>query len=275
MKGFCYRYLILILLFLPDVFYGQTVITVTRPRLEVSGNNLIIQYDILNTKSSDFFIVWIEVTDIAGNKIKALSLAGDVGNDIKGGRNKRITWNFINDSIFIDENLFVEVKAEKIAEQEKPVDTEISDDTETRIQEETKSVSKGNMVLSSVVLPGWGQTKIHPGKPFWIIGAAGYGCLAGSVFLNRSASSAYNDYKLSMDLDESNALFDKALQKNNISRILAYTAIGIWTADIVWVLLTPAESKESTVLQKNRKLRIMPGFDAGSNSAIVSMTYNF
>lgn len=295
MKGLCFRYLVLILFLLPDALYGQASITVTKPRLEVSDDNLIIQYDILNTKSSDFFIVWIEVTDAAGNKIKALSVTGDVGNDIKGGKNKRITWNFMSDSIFIDENLFVEVKAEQKAEEEKPADTEISEETEARIGEETetrmpeetkaqkktessierKTISKGNMLLSSVVLPGWGQTKTNPGKPFWVIGAAGYGCLAGSVILNRSASSAYDDYKSSMDLDESNALFDKAKQRNSFSMFMGYSAVGIWAADIIWVLATPVRSQRSAVLQKNRNLRIIPDFDTGSNVAMVSLTYNF
>ncbi len=94
MKGFSFRYFVLFLLLLPDVLYAQTKITVTRPRLEVSDDNLIIQYDILNTRSSDFFIVWIEITDVNGNKINAISVSGDIGKDIKGGKNKRITWNF-------------------------------------------------------------------------------------------------------------------------------------------------------------------------------------
>jgi hypothetical protein len=279
MKSNCLKYLILLFLLLPDALYGQARITVTKPRLEVSDENLIIQYDILNAKSSDFFMVWIEVTDAAGNKIKALSITGDIGKEIKGGRNKRITWNLSNDSILIDEDISVEVKAEKIIMQEEQAETETSEETKTIKVDEgnagMKEISKGNMVLSSVALPGWGQTKTNKGKPYWLIGAAGYGCLAGSVILNRSASSAYDDYKKSMDLDESNALFDKALQRNSVSKVLAYSAIGIWVADIIWVLATPTKSTESTVLQKSRSLRIIPGFDAGSNVALVSITYKF
>lgn len=279
MKSNCLKYLILLFLLLPDALYGQARITVTKPRLELSDENLIIQYDILNAKSSDFFMVWIEVTDAAGNKIKALSITGDIGKEIKGGRNKRITWNLSNDSILIDEDISVEVKAEKIIIQEEQAETETSEETKTIKVDEgnagMKEISKGNMVLSSVVLPGWGQTKTNKGKPYWLIGAAGYGCLAGSVILNRSASSAYDDYKKSMDLDESNALFDKALQRNSVSKVLAYSAIGIWVADIIWVLATPTKSTESTVLQKSRRLRIIPGFDAGSNVALVSITYKF
>ena len=243
MKSNCLKYLILLFLLLPDALYGQARITVTKPRLEVSDENLIIQYDILNAKSSDFFMVWIEVTDAAGNKIKALSITGDIGKEIKGGRNKRITWNLSNDSILIDENISVEVKAEKIIIQEEQAETETSEETKTIKVDEgnagMKEISKGNMVLSSVVLPGWGQTKTNKGKPYWLIGAAGYGCLAGSIILNLNSSSVYDDYKSEMDPDVSNDLFEKANQRKNISKYLAYSAIGIWAADIIWVLATP------------------------------------
>ena len=48
-------------------------------------------------------------------------------------------------------------------------------------------------------------------KNFALIGVAGYGCIAGSVYLNRKASVTYDDYKLSMDADESNLLYDKTI----------------------------------------------------------------
>jgi len=331
MKDFNLKYFVFLLFLLPDVLYGQSKITVTKPRLEVSDDNLTITYDILNSKSSDFFVVWIEITDVNGNKIKAISVSGDIGKDIKGGRNKRITWNFITDSLFIDEDLFVEVKAEKVVLQEETAETkttkesevkdngetkgatktqnvdtnkilsdnkEINDNketienkvisenkTKTELEEEKrtpvkeegskKEISKSKMVLTSAVLPGWGQTKANKGKPFWIIGAAGYGCIAGSILMNRSASSAYDDYKSSMDLDESNSLFDRAIKRNNFSKVLGYSAIGIWAADLIWVLATPVKSSISTVTLKNRKLRITPGFDISSNYGVVSLTYKF
>jgi hypothetical protein len=280
MKHFSLKYFLLIIFIFPDSLFGQAGVTVTKPRLELSDANLIIQYDILNSQSSDFFIVWIEVSDAAGNKIKALSVNGDVGKDIKGGKNKRITWNFGNDSIYIDEDLFVEVKAEKVILKEETAKTidvpETREETKTVKADESttgmKEISKGNMILSSVALPGWGQTKTKKGKPYWIIGAAGYGCLTGSVLLNRSASSAYDDYKKSMDLAESNALFDKALQRNSVSKVMAYSAAGIWAADIIWVLVKPVKSP---VTQKTGRLKIVPGFDPGSDVPLLSLTYKF
>jgi hypothetical protein len=289
MQVFCLRYSILILILIPFSVFGQVSITVTKPRLEVSDNKLLIQYDILNTKSSDLFIVWIEVADASGNKINALSLTGDIGSYIKGGRNKKITWNYINDSIFIDEDLFVEVKAEKVIQNEERITQEISETRENKkeseISEETKAVksektssmeiSKGKMILTSAVLPGWGQTRASMGKPFWLIGAAGYGCIAGSVILNRSASSAYDDYKSSMDPDESNTLFDKAANRNSFSKVLGYSAIGIWAADLIWVVVTPARHQQAALKQSFRKVRVSPGYNACLNAGTITLTYNF
>lgn len=279
MKGFCLKFLILLFFLLPDNLSGQTSISVTKPRLELADDNLVIQYDILNAKSSDFFVVWIEVTDAAGNKVKALSVTGDIGNDIKGGKNKRINWDFGNDSIYIDENIFVEVKAEKIVVQEEQAQTKTTDETKNIKADEgsmgMKGISKGNMILSTVVVPGWGQTKTNKGKPYWLIGAAGYSCLAGSVILNLNSRSVYDDYKSEMDPDASNNLFEKANQRKNFSKYLAFSAIGIWAADIIWVLATPAKASGSPSSYKERKLRVIPYFDAYSNSKMVSLTYKF
>lgn len=290
MKGNSLIFIILLFFILPDALYSQTRITVTKPRLEVSDDNLIIQYDIINTNSSDFFVVWIEVTDAAGNKVKALTVTGDVGENIKGGKNKKIIWNLGNDSIIIDEDIFVEVKAEKIVIHADQTEVETLEETETveknQVVEDTKTVkvdeslgmkeiSKGNMLLSSMVLPGWGQSKAEKGKPYWIIGAAGYACLAGSVIMNINAKSVYENYKSEMDLDDSDDLFEKASKRKNVSKYLAYSAIGIWAADIIWVLATPAKSSGPTGLHKNREFRIVPCYDVGSNMALVSLTLTF
>jgi hypothetical protein len=307
-------WIILLLLSVSDMLYCQNSITLSKPRLELSDDNLVIQYDILNSKSGDFFDVWIEVTDVSGKEVKALSVAGDIGKDIKGGRNKKITWNLATDSIFIDENIFIEVKAEKIiitedqAETTKTEDLAAKEDSkvqdESKMQDESKikevpeliddsgvkedtktyspvnntginDISKGNVLLSSVVLPGWGQTKTSRGKPYWLIGAAGYGCLAGSVIMTLNSRSVYNDYKTEMDPDYSNDLFEKANQRKNVSKYLAFSAAGIWAVDLIWVLATPARSSGSVDFGTGKELKIMPGFSADLYTPVVSLTVKF
>lgn len=105
-------YLLLLLTTFPLNLFCQTRVTVTKPRLKLSNENLIIEYNILNTDPSDLFKVWIEVTNASGFMINAKSLSGDVGEDITGGSNKRILWNLANDNILLDEEIYVEVKAE-------------------------------------------------------------------------------------------------------------------------------------------------------------------
>jgi len=62
------------------------------------------------------------------------------------------------------------------------------------------------LILSSTILPGAGLTRVHSGKPYWIIGIAGYGCIAASVLINKKAVSSYNAYVNSYDINESKTL---------------------------------------------------------------------
>ena len=110
-------YLLLLLVIFPLILFCQTRFTVTKPRLELSNENLIIEYNILNTDPSDLFEVWIEVTNASGFMINAQSLSGDVGEDITGGSNKRILWNLANDNILLDEEIYVEIRAEMMKPQ--------------------------------------------------------------------------------------------------------------------------------------------------------------
>lgn len=268
MKWIYLKYYILIILIFPDILYCQKNITITKPRVEIFEDNLIINYDILNAKTSDFYKVWIEVTDSDGNKINAVSVTGDVGMEIKGGADKRIVWNMINDKIYIDKEITIEVKAEKSTKEVK------LKETEERTMNMT-DISKVNMVITSLPLPGLGQSLLKRGKPYWLVGVAGYGCLAGSVILNRMAASTYDDYKLSVDYDDRISLYDEAILKDKYSKYMAYSAIGIWAADLIWVIATPTKSSRSQVSQKERKLKIQPYLDARSNIAMVSLTYKF
>ncbi len=267
-----FKYFIIFLLAIPEILYGQRNISISRPRVEMFEENLIINYDILNAKESDYYKVWIEVADSAGNKIDPFSLTGDIGNAVQGGVNKRIVWNMVNDKIYIDKVIIIEVKAEKstkevkLKEQEERQEGKMTDLTH---------ISKTGMILTSIPLPGLGQSLLKRGKPFWLIGIAGYGCMGGSVVLNRMAASTYDSYKISEDYEERISLYDEAVQKDKYSRYLAYSAIGMWVADLVWVIATPTKSSKSKALGKERRLEIKPGFDAHSNITMVSLTFKF
>ncbi|MBL7114118.1 MAG: hypothetical protein ISS19_19440 [Bacteroidales bacterium] len=263
--------LILLILF-PINLFCQIRVNITKPRLELSDENLIIEYDILSADPSDLFKVRIEVTNASGIKINALSISGDVGEDISGGINLRILWNLEKDEISLDKEIFVEVVAEKkkLPEVQKeiiPVET-----TPTTV---VKKISKGNMVLSSTVFPGWGLSKAKQGKPCWLLGVAGYGCIAGSVILNRTAIMTHDDYKVSLDADESITLYDKSVMQDNISEYLGYTAAGIWAVSLIWTIATSTASQELSDIQKFNNISIQPGYNQKMNCTMVSISYKF
>ena len=99
------------------------------------------------------------------------------------------------------------------------------------------------IILQSLALPGLGLSRMT-GKPHWLRGVAGYGCIAGSIILNRQAISTYDDIDDLEDYDDKNELFQKSLNRDNISEVLAYAAIGIWV-DIGWHF----RSQDKTIVQ--------------------------
>ena len=65
----------------------------TKPNLKVDGDKLIIEYSIVDSNSSDRFLINVIITDEDGNIINTNSLTGDIGSNIKGFVNK-IEWEY-------------------------------------------------------------------------------------------------------------------------------------------------------------------------------------
>lgn len=209
-------FFLLFLLFLFDNSYSQGFI-ITQPRVEIEETNLIILYNIITKHSNDQFYVWVEIKKSNGEKIQAMALTGDVGENIKAGNDKKIIWSPENDSIYLDEEIIVEVKAEKY----------------------NKAFNKGSMMLKSAVLPGWGQSIISKGKPYWLTGIAVYGTLAGGLIYHKKYLASFESYKIEEDPEKRADLYDQTQKQSNISTILVYSAATAWALNILWVALIP------------------------------------
>lgn len=213
-------FLILPLLLLPFVSYSQGYM-ITPPKLEFDGKQLLISYDVINKNEGDQFYVWIEMEKKNGEPIQIKALTGDVGDNIKGGKNKQITWIPEKDFIFLNEEVFVEVKAEKYI----------------------KSFNKGSMMLFSTAMPGLGQTKISRGKPWWLTGVAAYGALAGGFIVHTNYVKTYDSYRTEEDPSKRSDLLTKAQNQTNTSGALIISGAALWAANICWVALTPNKYK--------------------------------
>ncbi|MBA7522656.1 hypothetical protein ES705_14776 [subsurface metagenome] len=243
--------LFFLLVFLPLLAYSQEQITISKPTLELVGSKLIIEYDISNSDPSDFFIIWIEVSDSHGNKISALSLSGDHGDDVRGGRNKSIIWDLEKDNVLLNEQISIEIKAEK-----KAVAASSPERTGGEPLTSERKISRGDIIFSSMLFPGLGQTRNSGGKPYWIMGVAFYGCIAGSVYMSR------------VDLEESEINQDK------ISKALGYSAIGIWAINMVWAFAMPVEDGNQAYRQV-RRIQFNPGYDPVAGNALLTLSYRF
>jgi hypothetical protein len=210
-------FVFLFFLFLFGKSYSQGVL-ITQPRLESDGNQLLIFYDIVAKNSADKFYIWVEMEKANGEKILAKTLSGDIGENIKAGNNKKIIWAPEQDSIYLKEEIFVEVKAERYV----------------------KSFDKGSMFLRSAIFPGWGQTKISKGKPWWLTGIAVYGTLAGGYVYYKNYLKSYDSYRAEEDDPLRRAdLAEQAKKQQNISMTMIYSAASAWAVNVLWVTFTP------------------------------------
>ena len=86
MRSTWHLLLLVFILSFPLDLLSQQEFVISKPRLEVSDENLVIEYDIFNADETDKFTVWTEITNAAGFKINAKSLTGDVGEDVSDHR---------------------------------------------------------------------------------------------------------------------------------------------------------------------------------------------
>lgn len=278
---------VICLFFFEPICYAQKTLEVSDPRLELKDGKLHISYDILESEPGDRFSIDIDIEDENGNALNASSLSGDIGVVKKGGKNKRIIWDFEADQVYIDAYIYVKLKA-RIAPGPEPV---IKDPQEENTQEiagedkakpegiltedaRTANFNRSGIIIQSLAFPGLGLSRIT-GKPHWMKGVAGYGCIAGSIVFNRLAVSNFNTIESLDRVNQVTDAFDKSVQQDNISEILAYAAIGIWITDFIWTLVGTSDLKSASYDNQSKGLSIKSNIDPLSNIAMVGLRYRF
>jgi len=230
----------------------------------MKDNNINIYYDILNSRQTDKFKIWVEITDSTGNNVDARSLSGDIGENVSGGNNKKITWDLTADSIYLDAGIYVQVNAEILTSAET-----------VEIARPVKSISRGGVILQSLVFPGWGLSRINKGKPHWLKGVAGYGCIAASIIYNKKAISSYDDYLQSNDIQDTETFYDNSVKEDNLSEIFAYTAIGIWVTDFIWTIAGSSKLNNDTKYSQVKGFSIKTVYEPRVHAPLVALRYNF
>jgi len=278
----------------PSTGWAQTTLPVTHPRLELMDNVIHITYNILNSDPAEMYMVSLTVTDGEGTILNTHTLDGDVGSQVTGGSNKLIVWNLEADNVLLTSRIYAKIHVQTIPgsgsgtshEGNQPSDLansnnlagqggDLSGNSESPGDPTgPKTFNRTAIVFQSLVFPGLGLSRVT-GKPHWIRGVVGYGCIAGSLVLNKQAIATYNSISDSNDYEEMNQLYEKAVQQDNISEILAYAAVGVWVTDFIWTLIATSDLKKGSVQKNTSGISIKTNIDPMTYVPMVGIKYGF
>jgi hypothetical protein len=251
---------------------GQTSVEVSKPELSMQGKDVVISYHLLNSTASERFSVRIEITDSFGNPIEARTLSGDIGNGIPGGMNKKIVWDIQADSIFLVHEIFFEVYARP---ESPPAAIEPGkEETPAKIAE-GKTFSRTSLMLQSLLLPGLGLSRLNPGKPHWIRGVVGYGCIGGAYYLNQKSIQSNEAYKNPTSVDEVIPTFNRAYRQDVVSEVLGIAAIGIWVSDLVWTFLATSDLNQVELSYVPKGVSLGTTCEPVSKIPLIALRYTF
>ncbi len=255
---------------------AQTHVEVSPPALSLKNGKVHIEFDLLNSTRSETFTVRIDITYENGKEVPARSLSGDIGKGVSGGGNKQIIWDMEADSVFLDGDIFVEVYALPEAAPVAVVPPEEQkDEQKDEAQPDQNEYNRTLIIAQSIAFPGLGLSRINPGKPHWLRGVVGYGCLAGSVYLNRKSWSTYQNYLDPEHPDAKDDLFDQAYGTKRTSQMLGYAALGVWVVDLAWTILGTSEKKQNRVSDHPKGFSIGTGVEPVNKVPLVAMRYVF
>jgi len=224
---------------------GQTQARVENVVFFIDGNNMIITYDINNSKVGETFDVSVNILIPNGKNLIASSFTGDVGPGIYGGQGKKIVWNAKKDKVTITDQISVDVsiRPEVVTTYAQPAYSSPESNSRERI-------SVGNALLQSLIFPGWGNKSVKGSGAYWVMGIAGYASIGGAIYFNNKADKTYQDYRYSTTASERDQLFSDAESYKQTQNALMYTAAGIWIIDLIWTGIQANNAKNRGMLSK-------------------------
>ncbi len=223
--------------------------------VEVLDNKMVVRYDFTEYKKKQRFNIWLEIKNSSGNELIVKSTSGDLGNNLEGGKNKQIVWDFIKDNIEIDDNLNIEVKAEQLTKEQ------------IVIAEKPKvTTSTGKALLLSAIFPGWGLSKVKRKKAYLFLGVVNYGTAAMSYIYYNNANNNYKKYLDNDDISSESDHFSKSNDQETMSKVFLYSAIGAWTANMIWTYISAA---------KYNKINFATNFNPYFKTTEFTLSYRF
>lgn len=259
-------FFMLILMLLAGIHgFGQeiTKTQISNIDFELEEGKIKITYDLLKAEKFERFIIYVNAITESGDTILARSVSGDVNENVASGRKKSIVWDYKRDNFFTKEAFHIEVNA-------LPQLVDVSE-----LSPYNYYPSLGKSILMTTVYPGWASTKLKDGKPHWIKGIAGYGCLALAYVYNNKASSTYKDYKMSMDRNERSELYDDAVSQKQLSSILAFSALAVWVMDYTCIIISHNKLMKNAYNSYEQKISFGYDLDPLTTQPLLSVRLTF
>ncbi len=265
-----YKLILLLTLLVCIRAFPQQGISISKPDLSYHNDTLVIIFDIKGCSQDDLFSVIPLISSQGEDQIKMSGLSGDLGDNIKCGKDKKIIWSLAADGFMINGDIEVQISAQQVIieareyKEDETLKKEITvkdreDITDpgnraekaenTKTPGETANLSpagysRGNIIASSMIFPGLGQKKaIRKGSPL-ILGIIGYGGLASAGYFIYNYNKKYNQYLESNERTLSDQLFMDSEKSYNTARYLIFGTAGIWTVNMIWSALVPASGKK-------------------------------
>ncbi|MDX9848460.1 MAG: caspase family protein [Tenuifilaceae bacterium] len=180
--------------------------------LHYSNDRVEVLYHIINGKSSDRYVVWVDFYNEKNQILSAKAVQGDIS-IVQGNGDKKITWDAKADGLVLNEKLTARVNARLIPD-----------------------ASTGKAFVYSTLFPGTGNYQFKKGKPYWLKGVLGYGLLSGAAGAFAVSVEDYNEYLRTYESHTECYAFEQAKKYRQMSFILAGAGAAVWLLDYAGIL---------------------------------------
>lgn len=217
-------------------FTKKLSVEILDSELNPKDTSIIITYN-LNGPGRRFYNTYLYYSNNRGNSFKGplRALKGDFGDSIQPGKYLEVKWHFRRDNPYFDgKNTMFKIEALEIL----------------------KNASGGpENALRSLLIPGFGDTKVRNGYNYGWITAATYSCLGTSALFYFISQKRYNDYENRVPNTEADhqKLFNRAKNAQNLSRAFFFAGASIWLGDIVGVFWRGIKNKRRLARELEQK----------------------
>lgn len=209
-------YLLLIALFLFSFkcFSQDSNAVIRNIEFGLFNKQLVVTYDIVDEFESKGYFIQMKVFSVNGKELIASELYGDVNKVVPKGKSKSIQWNISSDHPNLNDEVYVEIYATALY---KPKLT-------TQLFQET-------------VFPGITGYVQNKQKVNLLIGVSAYGTMLTSIVLEAQARKNYTNYKQELNTEDRELLYQRAVDRRNLSDQLLVAGASIWVTNYLRVML--------------------------------------